>query len=100
MPETIVYILIIALTTFLVRALPFLFIRRPITNPRLKMFLDFVPFATLAAMAFPDMVFSTGNALSGFLGFLAVVAVAVLDGGLIKVAGAASLAVLIAELLL
>lgn len=100
MPKAIVYILVIALTTFLVRALPFLFIRRPITNPRLKMFLDFVPFATLAAMAFPDMVFSTGNVLSGLLGFLAAVVVAVLDGGLIKVAGAASLAVLIAELLL
>ncbi|MDI9520962.1 MAG: AzlD domain-containing protein [Bacillota bacterium] len=100
MPDALTYILVIAFTTFLVRALPFLFIRRPITNPRLKQFLDFVPFATLAAMAFPDMVFSTGNLLSGLLGFLSAVLVALKGGGLITVAGAASLAVLIAELIL
>ena len=100
MPSVITYILVIAFTTFLVRALPFLLIRRPITNPRLKRFLDFVPFATLAAMTFPDMVFSTGNLISGLLGFLSAVLVALKGGGLITVAGAASLAVLIAELVL
>ncbi len=58
MPEWLVYILVIALTTFLVRALPFLLIRGPIRSPRLRAFLEMVPYATLAAMAFPDMVLS------------------------------------------
>lgn len=99
MPSALTYILVIALTTFLVRALPFLFIRRPSTNERLKRFLHFVPYATLAAMAFPDMVFSTGSILTGMLGFLAAVLTAYLGGGLIKVAGAASLTVLLAQLI-
>ncbi len=100
MDKALVYILVIAGVTFLVRALPFLFIRKPITNKRLGLFLDYVPYATLAAMAFPDMVFSTGNPISGLLGFLAAVLVAAFKGGLIKVAGAACLMVLLAELIL
>lgn len=100
MPSSLVYILVIALTTFLVRALPFLLIRRPIKNPRVRAFLDVVPYATLAAMAFPDMVFSTGHVISGVLGFVSAVAVAYFDGGLIKVAGAACLSVLVMELIL
>jgi branched-subunit amino acid transport protein len=96
MPEWLVYILVIALTTFLVRALPFL----PIRSPRLRAFLEMVPYATLAAMAFPDMVLSTGNTLSGLAGFLSAVLVGWLGGGLIRVAGAACLAVLVFELIL
>ena len=100
MPASLVYILVIALVTFLVRALPFLLIRRPIQNPRPRAFLDVVPYATLAAMAVPDILFSTGHLASGLLGFVTAVVVAFLDGGLIKVAGAACLMVLLAELLI
>jgi len=100
MPEWLVYILVIALTTFLVRALPFLLIRGPIRSPRLRAFLEMVPYATLAAMAFPDMVLSTGNTFSGLAGFLSALLVGWLGGGLIRVAGAACLAVLIFELIL
>ena len=100
MPESVRYILVISLTTFLVRALPFLLIRRPIKSRWIRDFLSYVPYATLAAMAFPGMVFSTGNLLSGFAGFLSAVLVGWLGGGLVRVAGAACLAVLLVELVL
>lgn len=100
MPESAGYIAVISLTTFLVRALPFLLIRRPIKSRWVRDFLAYVPYATLAAMAFPGMVFSTGNLLSGFAGFLSAVLAGWLGGGLIRVAGAACLAVLLVELLL
>lgn len=100
MPSKLAYILVIAGVTFLVRALPFLFIRKPIKNRRLRAFLDYVPFATLAAMAFPDMVLSTGHLASGLLGFLAAVLAAVWSGSLLKVAGAACLTVLAVEMIL
>lgn len=100
MPESLTYILVIALTTFLVRALPFLLIRGPIRSRWIRSFLAYVPYATLAAMAFPGMVFSTGNLVSGFAGFLSAVAAGWLGGGLIRVAGAACLAVLLFEIIL
>ncbi len=94
------YILTISLTTFLVRALPFLLIRRPIRSPFLRAFLGYAPYVTLAAMAFPDMVLSTGSVLSGLMGFLAALAAAWRGRGLLQVAGAACLAVLLTEIVL
>ena len=94
------YILTISLTTFLVRALPFLLIRRPIKSPFLRSFLEYAPYVTLAAMAFPDMILSTGNLLSGLMGFLAALAAAWRGRGLVQVAGAACLAVLMFEIIM
>ena len=100
MPASLVYILVIALVTFLVRALPFLLIRRPIQNPRLRAFLDVVPYATLAAMAFPDMMLATGSIWSGLMGFAAAIAIAWFGGSLLKVAAGACGMVLLMELIL
>ena len=99
MPEKLLYILVIAGVTFLVRALPFLLIRRPVRSPRLRAFLAYVPYVTLAAMAFPDMVLATGHWQSGAAAFAAAALTAWRRGGLIPVTGAACLAVLAAELL-
>ena len=99
MPDTLRYILVIAGVTFLVRALPFLLIRRPVRSPRVRAFLDYVPYVTLAAMAFPDMVLATGNWYSGLAAFAAAGIVAWRKGGLIPVTAAACLAVLALELL-
>ena len=100
MPEWLVYILVIALTTFLVRALPFLLIRGPIRSPRLRAFLEMVPYATLAAMAFPDMALATSSIWTGMAGFVTALVIAWFDGGLFKVAAGACGMVLLMELLL
>ncbi len=95
-----VYILVISGVTFLVRAIPFVLVRKPIQNPTLKAFLAYVPYATLAAMAFPDMLLATGSIWSGLAGFAAAMVLAWLDQGLFKIAAGACAAVLIVELLL
>lgn len=99
MTETLTYILVISGTTFLVRALPFLLLRKPIKSKFIRSFLAYIPYVTLAAMAFPDMVFATGNWISGLAGFLAALTVAWLKGSLIKVTGIACLVVLMIEIL-
>ena len=48
MHNTWTYIFIMVLTTFIIRALPLILIRKEITNPFLKSFLYYVPYVTLA----------------------------------------------------
>ena len=100
MTDAWVYILVIAGVTFLVRAFPFVLVRKPIKNPVLRAFLAYVPYATLAAMAFPDMMLATGSLWSGLLGFVAAVAIAWTGGGLFQVAAVASGVVLAMELVI
>ena len=95
-----VYVLVIAASTFLVRAFPFVLVRKPIKNPTLRAFLAYVPYAVLAAMAFPDMMLATGSIWSGLAGFVAAMAIAWLDKGLFKVAAGACGMVLLIELLI
>ena len=51
-----VYIAVMAIVTYLIRALPLTLIRREIKSPFLKSFLYYVPYATLAAMTFPAIL--------------------------------------------
>ena len=47
------YILIMAIVTYLIRALPLTCIRKKITNVTLRSFLYYVPYVTLSIMTFP-----------------------------------------------
>ena len=59
------YILAMAATTFLIRALPLTLIRRPIENRFIRSFLYYVPSVTLAVMTFPAIVYVTQSSLAG-----------------------------------
>ena len=54
-----IYILIMAVATYIIRALPMTLIRGEIKNPFIKSFLHYVPYATLSALIFPDSIFCT-----------------------------------------
>lgn len=47
------YIMVSALVSFAVRAVPLTLIRKKIENPFLKSFLFYVPYVTLSVMTFP-----------------------------------------------
>lgn len=95
-----VYILTMALTTYLVRMLPLTLLRRPIKSRFVRSFLHYVPYACLTAMTFPAILGSTENLISGAAA-LAVAAVLALRGkSLIVVALGSSAAVLLTEFLL
>ena len=62
--NTYIYILIMALVTYLVRVLPLTLIRKEIKNITVKSFLYYVPYVTLAIMTFPAILSATSSIIS------------------------------------
>lgn len=89
---------VMALTTYLIRVLPMVLLRKKITNPFLCSFLGYVPYAVLAAMTIPAIFSSTASLPSAIVGFGAALVVSYLGAGLMPVALCACGAVLITEL--
>ena len=65
-----IYLLILAGSTYLIRAVPFAALRKKIKNVYLKSFLYYIPYAVLAAMTLPAALYATGNVISGAAGLL------------------------------
>ena len=64
-PGIYLSLLIMCLTVYCIRMLPFLVFRKEITNRWLRSFLYYVPYVTLAVMTFPAIVTATDNIWSG-----------------------------------
>ena len=94
------YILVMAVVTFVIRALPLTLIRKPIKSRFLRSFLFYVPYVTLAVMTFPDILHATDSVWSGLLALVAGVALAWSGQGLFVVAVASCVVVFISELFL
>lgn len=91
------YILVMAVTTYLIRALPLTIFKKPIRNRFLKSFLHYVPTACLTAMTFPAILTATEHMLSGAIGLAVAVLLALKKKSLIVVAVAACIAVFLTE---
>ena len=59
------YILVMAVTTYLIRVLPLTLIRKEIKNVTIRSFLYYVPYVTLAVMTFPAILEATQTFISG-----------------------------------
>jgi len=94
-----IYFTVAALTIYAIRALPLTLIKKEIKNTFIRSFLYYVPYVTLAVMAFPAIITATRSPVSGVVGFLVAVAAAWIDGNLVKVAAAACAAVFLTEVL-
>jgi branched-subunit amino acid transport protein len=68
LPYVLVSIFIMAAVTYLVRMLPLTLFRKKIQNRFVQSFLAYVPYAVLAAMTFPEILFSTTTIWSGLAG--------------------------------
>lgn len=95
-----IYISIMAVVTFAVRALPITLIRRQIKSRFLQSFLFYVPYVTLSVMTFPAILNATQSPISGALALLAGIIAAWLKAGLFKVAVSCCAVVLIVEFIL
>ena len=93
------FLLVMALVTYLVRAIPFVVFRKKIKNRFFKSFLSYVPYAVLGAMTFPAIFTSTGSVISAVVGCLVAVFLAFKEKSLLTVALTACGAVLVVELL-
>lgn len=94
------YILVMAVTTYLVRALPLLLMKKPIRSRFLRSFLHYVPVACLTAMTFPAILDTTEHILSGAVGLVLAVLLALKSKSLILVAAASCLGVFLTEQLI
>lgn len=95
--QYIVYVIIMAGTTYLIRALPFVLVRKEIKNPYMRSFLNFIPYSVLAAMTFPSILYSTTYVIAALIGFFLAVILALYRQSLVRVALAACLVVYIGE---
>lgn len=94
------YILVMAITTYLIRALPLTLFKKPIRSRFVRSFLHYVPVACLTAMTFPAILYSTEHMLSGIAALVIAVMLAFKGKSLIVVAAASCAAVFVAEQLM
>lgn len=94
------YLLVMAGTTYLVRAVPFALVKEKIRNPLIKSFLYYIPYAVLTAMTIPAIFSCTGSYISAVLGFTVAVILSLLGQGLMTVSMLACLTVFLSELLI
>ena len=98
-PYILACIAAMAVTTYVIRALPMVLFRKKITNKWVLSFLYYVPYTVLAAMTFPAVFTSTGSILSAAIGCAVALVLAYMRKSLLTVALAASAAVLATQLL-
>ena len=91
----IVYIVVMALVIYLIRAIPFTAFKKKITSPFLQDFLFYIPYAVLAAMTVPAIFYSTGSKITAAVGTAVAVILAYFKCPLIVVALAAAASALI-----
>ena len=95
-----IYILVMAVTTYLIRALPLTVFRKPIRSRFLRSFLHYVPTACLTAMTFPAILYATENWISGAVGLAVGLLLSMKNKSLIVVAVSSCAAVFLMEQLI
>ena len=93
-------VFLIALVTYLLRALPLTLIRKPIRSRFVRSFLYYVPYVTLSVMTFPAMVQATTIPEAGAVALMVAVVLALLKQKLLTVSVAACAVVFVLEMIL
>ena len=95
-----IYLLILAGSTYLIRAIPFALMQKKVTNKYVKSFLYYIPYAVLSAMTLPAAIYATGNIISGIAGLVVGGVFAYKGKGLTLVAVISCMSAFIIELLI
>ena len=98
--KEVIYILLMAVTTYVIRAVPFVVLKKKIKSRFIQSFLFYVPYAVLAAMTFPAILYSTQSVPSAAVGLGMAVLLAYKEKGLLTVAVFSCAAVYLTELLM
>lgn len=99
-PDIYLYIFVMAFTTWCMRVIPSLVMKKPIQNRFVQSFLYYVPYVTLAVMTFPAIVQATDEPLAGTAALIVGVIAAWLGADLIYVAAACCVTVFVLELII
>ncbi len=95
-----IYILTMAVTTYLIRVIPMTLLRKPIKSRFIKSFLHYVPYACLTAMTFPAILYDTSYLLSGAAALIVAVVLAFRGRSLLTVSLASCAVVFLTEQLI
>ena len=98
-PNFLLYLVVMAGVTYLVRMLPLVLVRKKIENRFIRSFLYYVPYSVLSVMTFPAVFTSTGSFAGGIAGCVVAVVLAYFKRGLLTVAVGAALAAYIMQIL-
>lgn len=99
-PNIYLALFVMAVTTYLVRALPLTLLRKEIKNRTIRSFLYYVPYVSLSVMTFPAILSATASLWSALAGLVVAVVIAWVDGNLFRVSIGACVAVFFVELFL
>lgn len=97
--EVLIYVLVMALTTYLVRMLPMTLFRKKIKSRFARSFFYYIPYAVLAAMTLPAILYSTDGYLSALAGLAVAVVLSWMNQSLIVVSLAACVAAFLVGLI-
>ncbi len=97
--EVLIYVAVMALTTYLVRMLPTTLFRKKIRSRFAKSFFYYIPYAVLAAMTFPAILYSTASPITAVVGLAVALLLALCKRSLIEVSLAACVAVFLVGLI-
>ena len=85
-----IYILVMAVVTYLIRMLPFTLMRGRVRSRFFRSLLYYIPYAVLASMTFPAIFYATGNTVTAVTGTAVALLLAFFRLPLIVVALAAA----------
>lgn len=94
------YIVVMAAVTYLIRVLPFTFIKKEIKNRTIRSFLFYVPYVTLAVMTFPAILSASNSMVAAAAGFFVALVLAWFRQSLFVVSLSACAIVYLLELFL
>lgn len=92
-------VLLMALVTYLPRLIPMTILRGKSLSPKLKAFLKCVPFAVLASLIFPEVLYSAPSLASSVIGLAAAIVLALLRLNVVLVVLGSIITVYISTLL-
>ena len=95
----LVYLLVMAGVTYLIRMIPLAAIRGKVKSVLLQSFLYYVPYAVLGAMTFPAVFSATGSLSTALAGTAVAVVLGWMEKSLLTVAAMACLAALLVGLM-
>ena len=96
----VVYIAVMAVTTYLIRVIPFAAVRGKIKSRFINSVLYYIPYAVLSAMTFPAIFFATGDVISSSAGTVIALVMAYFNLPLIVVALSSSLGAFLTTLII
>ncbi len=104
MNETVRFLLgllVMAGTTYLIRMIPMVLVKKKINNTFIRSFLYYIPYAVLSVMTVPAIFMSSKYSLiAGIAGFAVALVLSYLKKSLFLVAASSCAAVLVVELIL